>query len=107
MTRPSLKLLLTSSLICAIVFAFTCSFLLVKVSDEAGGLLGSQTVLIDQSTGQTTAVEFREKIAQFAQQNHVDISLILPDPNSPQSKWDLYIASSSSTSLGVQWLSQG
>ena len=107
MTRPSLKLLLTSSLICAITFAFTCSFLLVKVSDEAGGLLGNQTVLIDQSTGQTTAVEFREKIVQFAQQNHVDISLILPDPNSPQNKWDLYIASASSTSSGGQWLSQG
>ena len=107
MAHARLKTLLTLSLICAIIFAFICSFLLVKVSDEAGGLIGNQLVRIDQSDGKISASEFREKVIEFANENKADVFLTLPDPSLPQAKWILYIASASSTSVGGQWLENG
>ncbi len=107
MTWVRLKSLLALGLICATIFAFLCSFLLVKASDEAGGLIGNQVVLIQDSTGKTTAEEFRSHVMEYAQHNNIDIFLTISDPNSPQTKRILYIAPGSPTSTGAQWLQDG
>lgn len=107
MTWARLKSLLALGLICATIFAFICSFLLVKTSDEAGGLIGNQVVLIQDSTGKTTAEAFRSHVVEYAQHNNIDIFLIISDPNSPQTKRILYIAPGSPTSTGAQWLQDG
>ena len=102
-----LKSLLALGLTCAIIFAFICSFLLVKASDEAAGLIGNQVVLIQDSTGKTTAEEFWSHVTEYAQRNNIDIFLTISDPNSPQTKRILYIAPASPTSNGTQWLQDG
>ena len=107
MTWVRLKSLLALGLTCATIFAFICSFLLVKASDEAGGLIGNQVVLIQDSTGKTTAEEFRSHVMEYAQHNNIDIFLIISDPDSPQTKRILYIAPGSPTSTGAQWLQDG
>ena len=107
MTWVRLKSLLALGLTCAITFAFICSFLLVKASDEAAGLIGNQVVLIQDSTGKTTAEEFRSHVTEYAQHNNIDIFLTISDPNSPQTKRILYIAPASPTSTGTQWLQDG
>ena len=102
-----LKSLLALGVTCAITFAFICSFLLVKASDEAAGLIGNQVVLIQDSAGKTTAEEFRSHVTEYAQHNNIDIFLTISDPNSPQTKRILYIAPGSPTSTGAQWLQDG
>lgn len=102
-----LKSLLALSLICAITFAFICGFLLVKASDEAGGLIGNQAILVQDSAGKVTAEEFRLHVAEYAQHNNIDIFLVKSDPNNPQVKQILYIAPASPTSTGAQWLRDG